>query len=173
MRPPSLPRHCFSGPCVPYGTATQLSGRMGLRSSESKSRGVSSATSDGEIDHITGLWYPSLVSRASLIAQVVKNLPAKQEAPVQFLGWEGPRRRDRLPTPEFWPRESHGLYSPWGRKESDTTGPHFHTVRKDHLTWTLSKKQMFIILRGGHVSPWRSLSYAHTKYFSHHHGALP
>ena len=39
MRPPSLPRHCFSGPCVPYGTATQLSGRMGLRSSESKSRG--------------------------------------------------------------------------------------------------------------------------------------
>ena len=61
---------------------------MGLRSSESKSRGVSSATSDGESNHITGLWYPSLVSRASLIAQVIKNLPAKQEAPVQFLGWE-------------------------------------------------------------------------------------
>ena len=26
-----------------------------------------------------------------------------------------------LPTPVFWPREFHGLYSPWGRKESDTT----------------------------------------------------
>ena len=25
---------------------------------------------------------------ASLVAQLVKNLPAKQETPVQFLGWE-------------------------------------------------------------------------------------
>ena len=25
------------------------------------------------------------------------------------------------PTPELWPGEFHGLYSPWGRKESDTT----------------------------------------------------
>ena len=24
------------------------------------------------------------------------------------------------PTPVFWPEEFHGLYSPWGRKESDT-----------------------------------------------------
>ena len=36
---------------------------------------------------------------ASLIAQLVKNLPAMQETPVQFLGWEVPWRRDRLPTP--------------------------------------------------------------------------
>ena len=27
---------------------------------------------------------------ASLIAQLVKNPPAKQETPVQFLGWEDP-----------------------------------------------------------------------------------
>ena len=27
----------------------------------------------------------------------------------------------KLPTPVFWSREFHGLYSPWGRKESDTT----------------------------------------------------
>ena len=32
-----------------------------------------------------------------------------------------PWRRDRPPTPVFWPGESHGLCSPWGRKESDTT----------------------------------------------------
>ena len=32
-----------------------------------------------------------------------------------------PWRRERLPTPVFWPREFHGLYSPWGCKESDTT----------------------------------------------------
>ena len=32
-----------------------------------------------------------------------------------------PRRSERLPTLVFWPGEFHGLYSPWGHKESDTT----------------------------------------------------
>ena len=32
-----------------------------------------------------------------------------------------PQRTDRLPTPVFWPGEFHGLYSPWGCKESETT----------------------------------------------------
>ena len=32
-----------------------------------------------------------------------------------------PRRRERLPTPLFWPRGFHGLYSPRGHKESDMT----------------------------------------------------
>ena len=57
----------------------------------------------------------------SLIAQLVNNLPAIQEILVWFLGWQDPLERDRLPTPVFWPKEFHGLYSPWGRKESDTT----------------------------------------------------
>ena len=30
-------------------------------------------------------------------------------------------RRERLPTPVFWPGEFHGLYSPWGRQELDMT----------------------------------------------------
>ena len=40
-----------------------------------------------------------------------------------FSPWVGkiPWRRERLPTPVFWPGEFHGLYSPWGCKESDTT----------------------------------------------------
>ena len=38
---------------------------------------------------------------ASLIAQLVKNLPAMQETLVQFLGPEDPLERDRLPTPVF------------------------------------------------------------------------
>ena len=29
--------------------------------------------------------------------------------------------RERLPTSVFWPGEFHGLYSPWGHKESDVT----------------------------------------------------
>ena len=32
---------------------------------------------------------------------MVKNPPAMQETPVQFLGQEDPWRRDRLPTPGF------------------------------------------------------------------------
>ena len=38
---------------------------------------------------------------ASLIAQMVKNLPEMQETPVRFLGRKIPWRRDRLPTPGF------------------------------------------------------------------------
>jgi len=40
-----------------------------------------------------------------------------------FDPWVGtiPWRRERLPTPVFWPGEFHGLYSSWGHKESDTT----------------------------------------------------
>ena len=38
-----------------------------------------------------------------------------------FDPWIGkiPWRRERLPTPLFWPGEFHGLYSPRGRKKSD------------------------------------------------------
>ena len=61
-----------------------------------------------------------LMPLASLVAQLVKNLPAMQEIWVRSLGWEDPRRRARLPTPVFWPGEFHGLYSSWGCKESDT-----------------------------------------------------
>ena len=40
-----------------------------------------------------------------------------------FDPWVGkiPWRREWLPTPVFWPGEFLGRYSPWGRKESDTT----------------------------------------------------
>ena len=37
-----------------------------------------------------GIGYPSQYSWTSLVAQMVKNLPAMQETPVQFLGWEDP-----------------------------------------------------------------------------------
>ena len=40
-----------------------------------------------------------------------------------LISWVGktPWRRERLNTPVSWPGESHGLYSPWRHKESDTT----------------------------------------------------
>ena len=37
-----------------------------------------------------GTGYPLPYSWASLVAQMVKNLPAMQETPIRFLGWEDP-----------------------------------------------------------------------------------
>ena len=50
----------------------------------------------------------------------------------QFDPWAGkiPWRKERLPTPVFWPGEFHGLYSPWSCKESDTTELLSLSVRK-------------------------------------------
>ena len=57
---------------------------------------------------------------------MVKNLPAIRRP--GFNPWDGkiPRRRKWQLTPVFLPGESHGQrslasYSPWGRRESDTT----------------------------------------------------
>ena len=60
------------------------------------------------------------------MAELVKNLPAIRKTWVQSLGWEDPWRRERLPTPVFWPGEFHGLYSPGGRKKSDATFTSLH-----------------------------------------------
>ena len=52
---------------------------------------------------------------------LVKKPPAMLETWVQSQGWKIPWRRESLPTPAVWPGEFHGLHSPWGHKESDTT----------------------------------------------------
>ena len=63
---------------------------------------------------------------ASLTAQLVKNPPAMWETwvlvPGSFDPGKIPWRKERLPTPVFWPGKFHGLYSSWGHKESVTTG---------------------------------------------------
>ena len=78
----------------------------------------------------TILWCPR---GASLLAQMVKNLPAIQEAWVRSLGQKDPWEKGTA-TPVFFPGEFHGQrnltgYSPWGCKESDTA---------EQLTLTLS-----------------------------------
>ena len=57
--------------------------------------------------------YPLQYSWASLVSQLVKNLPAMQKTWVLSLVVKMPWRRERLPIPVFWPGEFHGLYSPW------------------------------------------------------------
>ena len=51
---------------------------------------------------------------------------------VQSLDWEDPLEKGKA-TPVFWPREFHGLYSPWGRKESDTTERLFTSLKCNHI----------------------------------------
>ena len=60
------------------------------------------------------------------MAQLVENLPAMQETPVGFLGWEDPLEEGMAAHSVFLPGESHGHrslvgYSPFGHKKLDTT----------------------------------------------------
>ena len=51
-----------------------------------------------------GTGYPLQYSWASLVAQLVKNPPVMWQTWVRKIPW----RRERLPTPVFWPGEFHG-----------------------------------------------------------------
>ena len=64
----------------------------------------------------------------------VNLLPCLQRWRPGFIPWVGKIswRRERLPTPVFWPGGFHGLYSTWGRK-SQTQLRHFHSL-PFHLT---------------------------------------
>ena len=67
-----------------------------------------------------GIGYPLQYSWASLVVQLVRIY--LQCGRPGFNPWvrKIPWRREKLPTPVFWPGEFHGL-SPWGHKELDLT----------------------------------------------------
>ena len=93
------------------------------------SAGEESACNAGDLGSIPGLGrsaeegigHPLQYSWASLVAQLVKDPPAMQETWVRSFGWEDPLEKRKATHSSFWPREFHGLYSPWGHKESDMT----------------------------------------------------
>ena len=58
---------------------------------------------------------------ASLVAQLVKNLPAMWETWVRSLGWEDPLKKGKDTHSGILAWRFHGLYSPWGVKELDMT----------------------------------------------------
>ena len=67
-----------------------------------------------------------MCTRVSLVAQMVKRMPAEQETQVQSLGWEDPLKKETAAHSSILAGKFHGLrslvgYSPWGRKELDTT----------------------------------------------------
>ena len=58
----------------------------------------------------------------SLVAQMVKRLPAMRETQVQSLDWEDPLEKEKVTHSSVLARRMPWtVYSPWGRKESDTT----------------------------------------------------
>ena len=63
-----------------------------------------------------GIGYALQSSWASLVAQLVKN----QETWTRSLDWEDPWRRERLPTPVFWPGEFHGWLKSMGSQRDRT-----------------------------------------------------
>ena len=60
---------------------------------------------------LTNLFRFNKPRAGSRVAQTVKNLPAMQETQVQSPGLEDTWRREWLPTPVFFPGESHGQRS--------------------------------------------------------------
>ena len=76
------------------------------------------------------------------MAQMVKFLPAMWETRVLSLGQEDPLEKEMATTPVLLPGKSHGqrsmvgCYSPWGRKESDTT-ERLHSLIADSLCCTV------------------------------------
>ena len=71
------------------------------------------------------------------VAQMVKNVPAMQEAWVWILGWEIPWRREQLPSLIFWPGEFWlGLQFPQAWVTESWTWPSdFHTKVNEGKTW--------------------------------------
>ena len=70
--------------------------------------------------------YTLQYSWASLVAQMVKNMPAVWETWSQSLDWEDPLEKGTATHSIFWTGEYHGQrslagHSPWSRNESDTT----------------------------------------------------
>ena len=67
-----------------------------------------------------------IIIRASLVAQMVENLPAKQEMWIQSLGWEDPLEKEMTTSSNIlawripWSKEPGGLQS-MESQELDTT----------------------------------------------------
>ena len=84
-----------------------------------------------------GIGYPLQYSRASLVTQLVKNLLQCGRPGFDPRVGKIPWRRERLPTPVFWPAEFHA-HSPWGHKESDTTerlSLSLHHLNPNYFNW--------------------------------------
>ena len=114
--------------------------------------GKESAWNAGNPGSISGLGgstgdrigYPLQYSWASLVAQLVKNLPAMRETWVQSLDWEDALEKEKATHSSIlaW-RILWTIYSPWGIKESDTTEQ--LSLSLHHQSPTLQEYEMNIL----------------------------
>ena len=120
---------------------------------------------------LSNIWDILWIPRASLVAQMVKRLPAVWETQVQFLGQEDPLKKQMAihSSTVAWkiPRtdEPGMLWGLWGPKESDTAEwLHDFTITYgevglgNHTTWSLpwwSSSWDFTFQCGGcRFNPW-------------------
>jgi len=68
-----------------------------------------------------GIDYSCQYSQASPVAQLIKNPPAMRKTRVRSLGWGDPLEEGKTTHSSILAWRVLGLYSPWSRKESDTT----------------------------------------------------
>ena len=94
--------------------------------------------------------------RASLVAQMLKNLPVMQETWVWSLGWEDPLERGKATTPVFWHGEFYGLCSSWGCRVGYDF--HFSSVTKNYIFTSSQTKEKRGICLGISVSKESSCS---------------
>ena len=92
-----------------------------------------------------GIGYPFQYSRASLVIQTVKNLPAMLETWIQSPGWEHPLEEDtgthtsilawRIPMDRgAWQSAVHGVAKSQTRLSDFSFTFHFHTLEKEMAT---------------------------------------
>ena len=85
---------------------------------------------------------PFFADRTSLVAQMVKCLPIMQETQVQSLSREDPLEKEMTTHSSTlaWKSGRRNLvgYSPWGRKESDTTERLHFTLLLTSISKTVS-----------------------------------
>ena len=96
--------------------------------------------------------------RASLVPQLVKNLPEMHLTRVRYLGWEDPLEQGTASHSSILAGEFLGLYGPWNPRESHLTeglSHHFIIYNQSHIQFILS-----------HFSPSYSLYYWCVCYFS-------
>ena len=91
------------------------------------------------VDFVYLIWEDFLIFiRASLVAQMIKHLPAMQETQVWFLGQEDPLKKRMATHSSIFAMENpmdrgawQTIYSPWGGQELNTTkqlSTHTHTI---------------------------------------------
>ena len=98
--------------------------------------------------------------RASMVAQMIKNLPTMQETRVQSLGWEDPLEKGKATLSSILAWRSHEQrslvgYSVWGCRKSDmaeqlSTQTHTHSngVNIVNAVQTTTSKLIIILFQG-------------------------